>query len=243
MYKSDFKIENGVLEGYVGNETKVRIPDGVEIISSSAFGEAEELMALAIVPSVKTVCDFAFSYKHELKKVITSDGLELVGECAFFCCEKLMKIDIPKTVSEIGELAFYHCVSIKEINVDSGNQNYKSVAGDLYTKDGRTLVQYALGKPDREFAVPKGVETVGNNAFEFADHLRRVSLPDGVREIGEFCFFGMKNVESIIVPPSVTVIDDDAFVECDKLVICGAAGSYVEKFAKKHKIDFIAVEL
>jgi hypothetical protein len=69
-----------------------------------------------------------------------------------------------------------------------------------------------------------------------------VSLPDGVREIGEFCFFGMKNVESIIVPPSVTVIDDDAFEECDKLVIGGAAGSYAEKFAKKHKIDFMAME-
>ncbi len=243
MSVMDFEIRNGILEKYVGLDTKVRIPDGVHTVSWSAFSEDKDLRAVAIPPSVRTVCNSAFLNQKELVRVITSEGLELIGGCAFFCCEKLQRIDIPKTVTVIGELAFYHCVSITEINVASENFCYKSVAGDLYTKDGRTLVQYALGKSDREFSVPEGVEVVGNNAFEFAHHLQTVTLPDGIREIGEFCFYGMKNIESIIIPPSVTVIDEDAFVNCDKLVIKGKAGSYAEKFAREQGISFLATEV
>ena len=43
-----------------------------------------------------------------------------------------------------------------------------------------------------------------------------IILPDTIRKIGKYCKFS-ENVESITIPDSVTVIDEDAFYQCSQL--------------------------
>jgi hypothetical protein len=41
---------------------------------------------------------------------------------------------------------FHSCYSITNIMVKESNAKYQSIDGNLYTKDGKTLVCYAVGK-------------------------------------------------------------------------------------------------
>lgn len=53
----DFVIENGVLKAYNGNESLIKIPEGVEVIDASFTCEAEVVVLPA---SLKKICHGAF---------------------------------------------------------------------------------------------------------------------------------------------------------------------------------------
>lgn len=40
MGSQDFKINNGILEEYLGHDSKVIIPNGIEVVESVAFKNA-----------------------------------------------------------------------------------------------------------------------------------------------------------------------------------------------------------
>ena len=65
---------------------------------------------------------------------------------AFYNCYSLTSIEIPDSVTSLVARAFNPCISLNNITVDENNQKYKSIDGNLYSKDGKTLIRYATGK-------------------------------------------------------------------------------------------------
>ncbi|MEG2562175.1 MAG: leucine-rich repeat protein, partial [Clostridia bacterium] len=88
-----------------------------------------------------------------------------IGEMAFYNCNTLTSVTIPTSVISIGFLAFYGCDKMTNIAVENGNSNYQSIDGNLYSKDCKTLIQYAIGKTAAEFTIPTNVTNIGNDAF------------------------------------------------------------------------------
>ena len=118
----------------------------------------------------------------------------------------------------IGPAVFNECTSLKSITVDEDNTAYKSINDALYSIDGKLLLGYASGKADSIFAVPDGVERIGNKAFSHAKHLERVILPDSVEEIGKSAFYFCENLKEINLTDNIGVIAYEAFAFCKKLV-------------------------
>lgn len=54
-------------------------------------------------------------------------------------------------------------------------------------------------------------------AFMNCDSLKRITIPEGVEEIGESAFQGCSKLEKVIIPKSVKRIGADAFKGCKKL--------------------------
>jgi len=129
----------------------------------------------------------------------------------------LTSITIPESVTTIGECAFCDCESLKEIKVAEGNKNYKSVDGNLYSKDGKTLLQYAIGKENTSFVIPDSVTTIGERAFQACSSLTSITIPDSVTTIGNYAFRGCSGLTSITIPNSVTTIGAGAFYDCTNL--------------------------
>ena len=50
------------------------------------------------------------------------------------------------------------------------------------------------------------------------DSLRRITIPEGIEEIGESAFQGCSKLEKVVIPKSVKMIGQNAFKGC-KMVI------------------------
>ena len=123
-------------------------------------------------------------------------------------------VDIKEGVTTIGNLAFYGCDNLTDIVVDKKNGAYRSIGGNLYTKDGKTLVQYAIGKQEMSFTIPADVTTIGSLAFCNCSNLTSVTIPDSVTKIGNSAFSYCTSLTSVTIPDSVTTIGYMAFYNC-----------------------------
>ena len=60
------------------------------------------------------------------------------------------------------------------------------------------------------------ITTIGRSSFERCMNLKNVILPEGIRAIGNRCFFN-SGLTSINLPDSLTNIDGNAFSGCERL--------------------------
>ena len=199
--------------------TSIVIGDGVTIIDVGAFYNCKSLTSIVIPDSVISIGDYAFSWCTSLTSIVIPDSVTSIGEGAFYNCSSLTSVVIGDSVTSIGESAFYYCTSLTSIEVDADNQYYKSIDGNLYSKNGKTLIQYAIGKTDTSFKVPSGVTSIGNHAFYSCDSLTNIVIPDSVTSIGDEAFEYCTSLTSIVIPDSVTSIGEGAFSWCSSLTI------------------------
>ena len=153
----------------------------------------------------------------EAAEFVIPDGVTSIGKRAFFDCENLTSVVIGDSVTTIGDEAFYYCESLTSVTVDENNETYKSVDGNLYSKDGKTLIQYAIGKADTEFIIPDDVTHIGYRAFSDCSSLTSINIPDSVTHIGKFAFYSCDSLTSVTIGNGVTHIGYMAFYECYSL--------------------------
>ena len=152
------------------------------------------------------------------------DSVTSIGDWAFYNCH-ITSVVIPDSVTSIGSYAFYGCSSLTEITVSENNKNYKSIDGNLYTKDGKTLIQYAIGKTATEFIIPASVTSIGYQAVYVCSSLTSVVIPDSVTSIGSYAFHFCDSLTSVVIGDSVTNIGDYAFCSCESLTSVVIPGS------------------
>lgn len=170
---------------------KIVIENGVTSIGSNAFYQCSDMQATLDLSDAK--------------------ALTSIGNNAFYGCKKLTgSLEIPDSVTEIGAEAFLDCNNL------SGN-----------------------------FELPEGLQSVGNDAFYNCYNLTGgLKLPDTVTSIGTGAFYNCANLDGylvlsssltkipkiafnncvnlkvedkLIIPSSVTVIEDAAFARCSSL--------------------------
>ena len=166
---------------------------------------------------VKNIYSGAFGDSTSITSVVIPDSVTSIGSSAFYNCNSLTSVTIPNSVTSIGYGAFEYCFSLTSINVSNENTTYKSINGNLYSKDGKTLIKYANGKTDSSFIIPDSVTSIGEDAFEYCTSLTSVTIPDSVTSIGEWAFMDCASLTSVTIPDSVTSIGDWAFIDCDSL--------------------------
>ena len=84
------------------------------------------------------------------------------------------------------------------------------------------------------------VKNIAANAFENADHLETVVLPESYIIVESKAFAHCKNLKTVIVPDMDTSFEEDVF-EGDEIILKGYEGSEAEKYAKQY--DNITFEI
>lgn len=69
-----------------------------------------------------------------------------------------------------------------------GNQAYCSMDGVLFSKDGKTLVQYPPESERTEYRIPDSVTTIAECAFRSALNLKDIYVPKTVKTTGGYPF-------------------------------------------------------
>ena len=94
-----------------------------------------------------------------------------------------------------------------------------------------------------ELTLPQGLLSIEEEAFAGLT-VQSVECPDGLETIGKRAFAGDAGILRILIPESVTKIEDDAFEGCDALMcIYGTSGSEAERIAKKKGFIFIPTDV
>ena len=197
-----------------------------ENIGNSAFVGCQSLTSITIPDSVTKIGDNAFEYCDSLISIKISDNVTTIGNYAFLDCRSLTSITIPDSVTDIGDYALCGCESLASITVDEKNQNYQSIDGNLYTKDGKILIQYATGKTDEHFIIPSCLTSIGKLAFSYCSSLKSITFAEEsqLNSIDRSAFY-FSSLISIEIPSSVTSIGYDVFLYCHHLENISFAGT------------------
>lgn len=200
------------------NLKSVTLGGAVRYIGESAFEGCVSLSEILLPNSVISIGDFAF-VDCALEEMIIPNSVISIGALVFASCQNLKKIEISESVTKMGLWALGGC-SLTEIYVNENNSTYKSIDGNLYTKDGKTLIQYAIGKTDTTFIVPDTVTSIGVKVEEYiaipmfrwdyigatftgCSSLTAIVIPDSVTFIGDYVFSGCSGLTEVVIPSSV----------------------------------------
>ncbi len=187
-----------------GEMTRITIPNSVTSIDNHAFYNCRGLMSIVFEEGsqLTSIGKEAFSNCSSLASVTIPDSVTTIGEGAFIWCESLTSVTIPDSVTTIGEQVFSRCASLTSFIVAEESAAYRSINGDLYTKDGTMLVAYAVGKTATSFIIPDSVTTICIFAFADCDSLTSVTIPASVTTIGNWAFY-CSNLTRIIFEGTV----------------------------------------
>ena len=196
----------------------VNIPNAVEEFGYKAFYGCNSLKKLSLpfdkYDELQTY--FMASSNDKLTIPSTLKILEITGKSVYsrnlprnIALDKLI---ITKDVSQVGTY-----LPTAYIEVAESNTLYKSIDGNLYTKDGKTLIYYANQKKEKSFTIPNSVTSIGSSAFYGCSSLTSITIPNGVTSIGSFAFYGCSSLTSVTIGDSVESIGAYAFSWCSSL--------------------------
>lgn len=196
-----------------GSVTAIVVEEGVTALGDAVFLDMYQVQRVALPSTLTSIGNGAFAYCYNLETVNIPAKVVRVGSYAFQETS-IQSVGLPAALTSLDSLAFFRCASLRSFTVDGGNRVYKAVGGVLYSKDGKTLLQYPRAKAG-QFAVPAGVTKIAANAFNDAA-VQGVTLPQTVTTIEDGAFVDSA-LTSIAFPNSVTAVGDYVFEGCASL--------------------------
>lgn len=156
-----------------------------------------EIEELVIPNGVSSIGEGAFVGWDNLKSIIFSNNVTSIHQYAFYGCKSLPSLSIPSSVTSIGENAFSGCDELTTIYI-SDLSSWCNI--DF---DGRVFYNPLKGEP---------------HLFLNGQEITNLSIPNDVKYIKKYAFFGNKSITSLTIPSSVLTIGDAAFANCNSLL-------------------------
>lgn len=165
------------------------------------------------------ICAYAFNNCNFIIDIELGDNVNKIDNFAFAHCSDLKNLTIGKGLSEIDkyEPPFDGCSSLENISIDSDNEYYASIEGNLYSKDKQTLKLYAKGKKDTSFITPSYIVNIDYYAFSDCYFLKNITITDNVTNIEAHAFDNCHSLKNITLGNGITHINNYAFANCSAL--------------------------
>ena len=135
---------------------------------------------------------------NKITKVTLSEGIISIGDCAFFSCSNLQSVIIPASVLLIGNNAFGKCPQWDYGIFGGISWMFDASSGKRsFTGKGNIPEFYANGTPWDKVRLK----------------VKTVVIGKGITSIGDYAFFGCKNLGSVTIPSTLTAVGINANVD------------------------------
>ncbi|MCH5163420.1 MAG: leucine-rich repeat domain-containing protein [Clostridiales bacterium] len=209
---------NYSVTGFTDSKQNINIRsniNGTPVTSILYTATYDEITTVTIPDSVTSIGEWAFSYCKNLTDITIPRNLTSLGDCAFFDCTNLKKIELPASLVDIGRNAFEGCSNLESIIVSPDNPVYHSNNNCLIETAAKTLL---AGCNNSKIPADGSVTIIGENAFNGRTSLTEIIIPDSVKIIQERAFLNCSSLTKISMN-CVTEIGSYAFFGCNSLTV------------------------
>ena len=183
--------------------TELVIPEGVTEIPKNMAYCATGLTNIEFPSTLTTIREYAFRSANLSGGVVIPEGVTTIGDYAFKATN-VTSVYIPSTITTLGKEVFRECYELTVVNSKS------SIIGDYMFYDCRKISTVTLDN----------IVNINQRALYIAGgqtgSLTSVTIPNGIKTIGDYAFIRQALVE-IEVPASVETLGDGVFMECKSL--------------------------
>ena len=222
----NLKVENGILTSdtkYPDEITdNVSVPETVVKIAEYTFFHWKNLKTVRLSSNLKSIEYGAFENCETLEKIQLPDSLEHIGHMAFLNCHNLEKIYLPENVKHIGYGAFASCMHLEKIEVAEQNPYFTAIDGVLYDKTVTELYCCPAGK--KQVKIPETVKKIRKFAFFGCQYLTEIQIPPSVEHIQRCAFRNCQNLREILIPSTVLQCENPEFMPETLVSVQGKSG-------------------
>lgn len=188
--------------------TEYIVPEGVEIIDTSAFENCCNLTKVVLPSSLTTIEEKAFYDCSQLTTVEINSDI-CVNKESFYDCISLSTIDFSKII-EYGECAFEYCGGLTSI----------TIAKEVTSLPERVFGFWSLGNSNLSsvtFEENSRLKQIYDEAFSWQKNLSSINIPDSCLYIGAKAF-ERTGLINLTIGKNVTEIGSQAFTYCSNLL-------------------------
>lgn len=218
--------------------TDANIPSEVENIPANAFNGCTCLTAISLPEGVMNVGDYAFGRCSELVSIIMPEGVVEIGDFAFTDCSKLEHVSLPNTLMTLGRCCFNSCTTLQYLSIP---ENLFTIGEGAFDFSGITSIEwnaidlqcvkdyqytcsdiarfplYALSEQLTSITFGEKVSVIPTQMCMDLKQIESIVLPESVTKIGDFAFSFASGLKSINIPKNVEEIGKYAFDGCESL--------------------------
>lgn len=103
----------------------VKIPNGINKIKASAFGDCPKLKTIELPTYMKEIEGSAFA-NSAIEFLNLPNGITYIGSMLFLKCQNLKSVKIPNTVLTLDGNCFYNCTSLENISLPDSVKYFNS---------------------------------------------------------------------------------------------------------------------
>ena len=195
--------------------TSIEIPNSVKVIEKQAFYKCKKLEKVKLGNNVETIGNSAFQTTN-IKNVKIPNSVKAMGVAAFDSDKTKINVEIPGNITvdkahwisvcNAGKITFTTDLNIEliqhleaeDFEVSKNDPNYTSIDGNIYTKDGKTLVRVAALK--KNVRIVDGCENICTSAFLYT--------PLGLNWEAKL----RKHIDNLFIPKTVKNIDEKSYI-------------------------------
>ncbi len=192
--------------------TSISLPEGLISIGFNSFSSFKNVSEIIIPQSVKHLTGNPFLY-----------------------CSKLTKLHIPKNVESISASVFRYSGVLSEVTVSKENNYFFGIDNCIIEKATGTLIATFVGcklpadgsikiiapysllgvYAEKELILPEGITTIeGVISDHFTNNIESIILPKSLTNIGKDAFHGFRSIKSIVIPEGTEYLAESVLAGC-----------------------------
>ena len=194
LYSGDFKE---LILCPTAKQGEVTVDARTEKIDELAFYHCSDVTAVNFEQNsnLKEIGSEAFYFCYGLTTFVIPDSVTTLGETVFLACKYLTSLQLPANLENFSA-DMLGCENLDEIKIVNG-VNYAAEGAAILSADKTELVYYLASATAESYTIPSTVKILTSAVFQNNTHLKSITIPASVEQIGENAFYNCSMLKEV----------------------------------------------